>query len=116
MNAIEVSATAATWCHHGLGAFALQHVHQVVVGQGHVLHQDLAHDAHSRLVNGFIQGKPVKVIHDLPADGRPLSLRGDLQEMYRGRKPQYDRFKDWIIGNDRQPEDAANWILHIVEG
>ena len=55
-------------------------------------------------------------IHDLPADGRPLSLRGDLQEMYRGRKPQYDRFKDWIIGNDRQPEDAANWILHIVEG
>ena len=55
-------------------------------------------------------------IENLPTDGRPLSQKNRLEEMYRIREPLYDRFKDWIIGNDRQPEDAANWILHIVEG
>lgn len=55
-------------------------------------------------------------ISDLPTEGRPLSQKSKLEEMYRIREPHYDRFKDWIIGNDRQPEDAANWILHIVEG
>lgn len=55
-------------------------------------------------------------ISNLPTDGRPLSQKSKLEEMYRIREPLYDRFKDWIIGNDRTPEDAVNWILHIVEG
>ena len=36
--------------------------------------------------------------------------------MYSIREPLYDKFRDWIIGNDRQPEDAVSWILHILEG
>lgn len=55
-------------------------------------------------------------IADLPTDGRPLSQKIRLEEMYRIREPLYDQFKDWIIGNDGQPEDAVNRILHIVEG
>ena len=34
--------------HHDLRTLALQQVHQVVVGKGHVLDQDLAHNAHAR--------------------------------------------------------------------
>lgn len=55
-------------------------------------------------------------IEDLPTDGRPLSQKNKLEEMYRIREPLYDSFKDWSVGNDRSPEDAANWILHIMEG
>lgn len=55
-------------------------------------------------------------ITDLPTDGRPLSQNGKLAQMYSIREPLYDKFRDWIIGNDRQPEDAVSWILHILEG
>jgi len=55
-------------------------------------------------------------IADLPTDGRPLSQNNKLEEMYHIREPLYDKFRDWIIDNDRQPEDAAKQILHIVEG
>jgi len=55
-------------------------------------------------------------ISNLPTQGRPLSQRNKLEEMYRIREPLYRRFHDWIIDNDRLPEDAANQILHIVEG
>lgn len=53
---------------------------------------------------------------ELPTDGRPLSQRSRLEEMYRIRKPLYDRFQDRIVANDRRPEDAVNQILHILEG
>jgi len=55
-------------------------------------------------------------IADLPTDGRPLSQNNKLEEMYHIREPLYDKCRDWIIDNDRQPEDAAKQILHIVEG
>ena len=55
-------------------------------------------------------------ITDLPTDGRPLSQNGKLAQMYSIREPLYDKFRDWIIGNDRQPEDTVSWILHILEG
>lgn len=54
-------------------------------------------------------------IADLPTEGRPLSQQNKLGEMYRIRQPLYDKFRDWIIGNDCQPEDAVNQILHILE-
>jgi shikimate dehydrogenase len=52
----------------------------------------------------------------LPTDGRPLSQTTKLTEMYRVRKPMYDRFADHHIDNNASQEAAAAAILKILEG
>ena len=50
----------------------------------------------------------------LARDGRPLSAGADLTEMYRIRKPMYDRFADYQVEN-RDPREAAAEILKLWE-
>ena len=57
-----------------------------------------------------------RAIRDLPTDGRPLSQSGKLEEMYRVRKPLYDRFADHNVDNNGDPEAAADAIIRILEG
>lgn len=52
----------------------------------------------------------------LPTDGRPLSQKGKLEEMYRVRKPLYEAFADHIICNDRSAEDACGEIIRCLGG
>lgn len=52
----------------------------------------------------------------LPRDGRPLSLAGNLQQMYRERVPKYRAFAQWEVNNDGLPEQAAQRICEIWEG
>lgn len=52
----------------------------------------------------------------LPTDGRPLSQTTKLSEMYRIRKPLYERFSDYHIDNNVSAEAAAEAILKILEG
>ena len=54
-------------------------------------------------------------IASLPTEGRPLSQAGQLEEMYRIRKPLYDRFADHHIDCNQNPETAAAQILQILE-
>ena len=53
-------------------------------------------------------------LNQLPTDGRPLSQRGKLEQMYQIRKPLYERFSDFSVPNDTLPEDCANAILKIL--
>ena len=55
-------------------------------------------------------------IHELPKDGRPLSQKSNLEDMYRIRKPLYQRFADHIVQNNRQPEDAVHQIIAWEDG
>ena len=55
-------------------------------------------------------------ISALPTEGRPLSRASSLEEMYRIREPLYLRFHDWLIDNNGSPLEAAEHILHILEG
>lgn len=55
-------------------------------------------------------------LEQLPTDGRPLSQTTKLSEMYRIRKPMYDRFADHIVDNNAEPGAAAETILKILEG
>ena len=57
-----------------------------------------------------------RAIDALPTDGRPLSQKGQLSELYRVRKPLYDRFADHTIDNNGDPEAAAEAIIQILEG
>ncbi|MBQ7415483.1 MAG: shikimate kinase [Oscillospiraceae bacterium] len=54
-------------------------------------------------------------IDALPTEGRPLSQTGRLEQMYRIRKPMYDRFADFQIDSNGTPEAAVNQILQILE-
>ena len=55
-------------------------------------------------------------LDQLPVDGRPLSQATRIEEMFRIRKPLYERFADHMIDNNDSPESAANQILRIMEG
>ncbi len=49
-------------------------------------------------------------ITSLPTDGRPLSQANKLQEMYRVRKPLYQRFADYTVVNDRTLDEIVGEI------
>ncbi len=51
----------------------------------------------------------------LSTEGRPLSQRGKLEDMYRIRKPLYDRFADCHIDSNDSVASAAEQILKIWE-
>ena len=55
-------------------------------------------------------------LDQLPVEGRPLSQATRIEEMFRIRKPLYERFADHMIDNNDSPESAANQILRIMDG
>lgn len=57
-----------------------------------------------------------RALDKLPTDGRPLSQSTKLTEMYRIRKPMYDRFADHHIDSNGTVAAAAEEILRILEG
>lgn len=54
-------------------------------------------------------------ISRLPTDGRPLSQAGKLEQMYQVRKPLYERFADYQICNNGNPEETAAQILALLK-
>ncbi len=52
----------------------------------------------------------------LPSDGRPLSQVMKMEDMYRVRKPLYERFSDYIMNNNDAPEATVAEILAKWEG
>ena len=54
-------------------------------------------------------------VDDLPTDGRPLSQKNSLAEMYRIREPLYDSWNDWFINNYDTPDEAAWQIMNVME-
>jgi len=54
-------------------------------------------------------------LEDLPTEGRPLSARNDLSQMYCMREPLYDKWNDWFVNNHGAPEDAVKQILAVLE-
>lgn len=51
----------------------------------------------------------------LPTDGRPLSQKGKLGQMYEARMPLYRRFADAAISNDGTIEETAAAICRKLE-
>lgn len=54
-------------------------------------------------------------LDSLPTEGRPLSQKNKLDEMYRIRKPMYASFADHTVDNDQSTEHAVNAILKLEE-
>ncbi|MCI9309545.1 MAG: AAA family ATPase [Lawsonibacter sp.] len=51
-----------------------------------------------------------RALEELPTDGRPLSQKGSLEEMYRVRKPLYSAAADTVIDNSVALEETAELI------
>lgn len=51
----------------------------------------------------------------LPKKGRPLSLRGNLQDMYTMRLPMYRRFADITVDNNGSVESVAKRVEEAYE-
>jgi len=51
----------------------------------------------------------------LPTDGRPLSQTMNLADMYRMRKPMYERFADVTVNNDGNMDDTVKAILAALK-
>ena len=51
----------------------------------------------------------------LAREGRPLSRNADLKEMFAVRDPLYDRFADYTIDNNGDPEDTVHTILEVLK-
>ena len=54
-------------------------------------------------------------LDSLPTDGRPLSQRNSIGEMYRIRQPLYEAWMDRMVDNNSNPEEAAGEILRVLE-
>lgn len=51
----------------------------------------------------------------LPREGRPLSQKNDLGNMYQTRRPLYEAFADFTVDNNGTPESTVNAILACLE-
>ena len=52
----------------------------------------------------------------LPTDGRPLSQRHSLSDMYETRRPLYEAFADFSVDNNGTAEETVRAILAHLEG
>ena len=50
----------------------------------------------------------------LPKEGRPISLRSDLNELYEKRRPCYERFADLVVDNDGSVKATAERIMEVL--
>lgn len=54
-------------------------------------------------------------LNQLSAEGRPISARSSAEELYRIRKPFYERFADYVVDNNQTVESVVKQILDILE-
>ncbi|MGM9619500.1 MAG: shikimate kinase [Oscillospiraceae bacterium] len=51
----------------------------------------------------------------LPKEGRPVSLKSDLNTLYETRLPRYQRFADYETDNNGSVQEAARQILEVMQ-
>ena len=83
----------------------------LATGGGSVTRQENYAPLHQNAVIVWLQ----RDIDKLPRDGRPLSARADLNEMFRRRAPMYSAFADMTADNNGTPEAAAEMILEALK-
>ena len=83
----------------------------IATGGGSVTRQENYAPLHQNAVIVWLQ----RDIDKLPRDGRPLSARADLNEMFRRRAPMYSAFADMTADNNGTPEAAAEMILEALK-
>lgn len=50
----------------------------------------------------------------LDKTGRPISLKSDLNQLYRKREPMYRRFADAVVDNNGSMEDTVRQVMEVI--
>ena len=79
-------------------------------GGGCVIREENYEPLHQNGVIVWLQ----REIDRLPKEGRPISLRSDLHELYEKRRPCYERFADVVIDNNGSLEATVKAILEVL--
>lgn len=82
----------------------------VSTGGGCVTREENYEPLHQNGVIVWLQ----REIDRLPKEGRPISLRSNLHELYEKRRPCYERFADVVIDNNGSLEATVNAILEVL--
>lgn len=82
----------------------------VSTGGGCVTREENYEPLHQNGVIVWLQ----REIDRLPKEGRPISLRSDLHELYEKRRPCYERFADAVVDNNGSPEATVKAILEVL--
>ena len=82
----------------------------VSTGGGCVTREENYEPLHQNGVIVWLQ----REIDRLPKEGRPISLRSDLHELYEKRRPCYERFADVVIDNNGSLEATVKAILEVL--
>lgn len=53
-------------------------------------------------------------IDKLPKDGRPISQKSDLQQLYQQRKPLYESFADLAVDNNGSLEETVQTVMQAL--
>ena len=64
-------------------------------------------------------GRIIWLLRDLDllaTDGRPLSAKQKLSDMYDARRHLYESFADYRVGNDKSCQETVRQIISILEG
>ena len=83
----------------------------LATGGGSILREENYDPLHQNGVIFWIR----RDLECLPRDGRPISQRSDLAELYEKRKPHYERFADHIVDNNGSAEDTVRRIMELLE-
>ena len=83
----------------------------VSTGGGCVTREENYEPLHQNGVIVWLQ----REIDRLPKEGRPISLRSDLHELYEKRRPCYERFADVVVDNNGSLEATVKAILEVLE-
>ena len=54
-------------------------------------------------------------LNTLPTEGRPLSQATKLTQMYSVRRPLYEKFADYTVNNNAEPESVVDQITKLEE-
>ncbi|MGM9661825.1 MAG: shikimate kinase [Oscillospiraceae bacterium] len=83
----------------------------IATGGGAVLREENYPLLHQNGLIFWVQ----REIDRLPKEGRPVSLKSDLNTLYETRRPRYQRFADYETDNNGSVQEAARQILEVMQ-
>ncbi len=82
----------------------------IATGGGSVLREQNYLSLHQNGIIFWLQRDTKKLLRD----GRPISLKRNMDELFMQRQPLYYYFADYIIDNNGTPEQAVKKILEVI--
>lgn len=91
---------------------------ELCLGAGHVIATGggcVTREENERLLRGGVVIWLQRSLDLLPKEGRPISLRRDLRELYTERAPLYEALADFVIDNNGTIDDTVKSVISVLK-